>query len=64
MATILSKYPDVFDNSVGKLEGKLHLYTKEDVTPSKAAPRESPLSVKNIFIAEIKDLQEKALLKK
>ena len=56
MATILSKYPDVFDNSVGKLEGKLHLYTKEDVTPSKAAPREIPLSVKNKFIAEIKDL--------
>ena len=42
MATILSKYPDVFDDSVGKLEGELHLYTKQDVTPSKAAPRRSP----------------------
>ena len=40
MANILSKYPAVFDNSVGKLGGELHLYTKEDVTPSKAAPRE------------------------
>jgi len=28
MPTILSKYPDVFDNSLGKLEGELQLYTK------------------------------------
>ena len=60
MATILSKYPDVFDDSVGKLEGKLHLYAKQDVTPSKAAPREIPLSVKNKFIF----FNNKALLKK
>ena len=33
MANILSKYPDVFDNGVGKLEGELYLYTKQDVTP-------------------------------
>ena len=64
MANILSKYPDVFDNSVGKLEGELHLYTKQDVTPSKAAPREIPLSVKNKFIAEIKDLQEQGIIEK
>ena len=80
MATILSKYPDVFDDSVnlymynykflilssifvffppffsstrivlikvvsvGKLEGELHLYTKQDVTPLKAAPSEIALS--------------------
>ena len=64
MANILSKYPAVFDNSVGKLEGELHLYTKQDVTPSKAAPREIPLSVKNKFIAEIKDLQEQGIIEK
>ena len=64
MANILSNYPAVFDNSVGKLEGELHLYTKQDVTPSKAAPREIPLSVKNKFIAEIKDLQEQGIIEK
>ena len=64
MANILSKYPAVFDNSVGKLEGELHLYTKQDVTPSKAAPREIPLLVKNKFIAEIKDLQEQGIIEK
>ena len=64
MANILSKYPAVFDNSVGKLEGELHLYTKQDVTSSKAAPREIPLSVKNKFIAEIKDLQEQGIIEK
>jgi len=64
MPTILSKYPDVFDNSLGNLEGKLHLYTKQDVTPSKAAHREIPLSVKNKFIAEVKDLQEQGIIEK
>ena len=64
MPTILSKYPDVFDNSVGKLEGELHLYTTQDVTPSKAAPREIQLSVKNNFIAEVKDLQEQGIIEK
>ena len=64
MATILTNYPDVFDDSVGKLEGELHLYMKQDVTPSKAAPREIPLSVKNKFIAEVKDLQEQGIIEK
>ena len=64
MATILTNYPDVFDDSVGKLEGELHLYTKQDVTPSKAAPREISLSVKNKSIAEVKDLQEQGIIEK
>ena len=53
-----------FDDSVGKLEGELHLYTKEDVSLSKAAPREIPLCVKNEFIAEVKDLQEQGIIEK
>ena len=64
MATISTSYPDVFDDSVEKLEGELHLYMKQDVTPSKAAPREIPLSVKNKFIAEVKDLQEQGIIEK
>ena len=64
VATILSKYPDVFDDIVGKLDGEQHLYTKQDVTPSKAAPREIPLSIKNKFIAEFKDLQEQGIIEK
>ena len=64
MANILSKYPDVFDNSVGKLEGALHLYTKQDVTSSKAAPRKIPVSAQKKFIAEIKDLQEPGIIEK
>ena len=64
MATTLTNYPDVFDDSVGKLEGELLLYTKQDVTPSKVAPREIPLSVKNKFIAEVKDLQEQGIIEK
>ena len=64
METILSKYSQVFDDTIGKFEGELHLYTKQECTPHKTAPREIPLSVKNNFIAEIKDLQEQGILEK
>jgi len=49
---------------VRKFEGELHLYTKQDVTPHKTPPRETPLSVKNNFIAELKDLQDQGILEK
>ena len=64
MDSILANYSDVFDDSVGKLEGTLHLYTRDDVPPHKTAPREIPLSVKDNFIAEVKDLQEQGILEK
>ena len=58
----LSNYADVFNDSIGKLEGELHLYTRDDVLPHKTAPREVPLSVKNNVIAEVKYLQEQGIL--
>ena len=64
LQTIQCKYPEVFENCVGKLDGELHLYSKQDVTPTKAAPREIPLSVKHKFIAEVKDLQEQGIIEK
>ena len=64
METILSNYSQVFDDTIGKFEGELHLYTKQECPPHKTAPREIPLSVKNNFIAEIKDLQEQGILEK
>ena len=59
---ILANYSDVFDDSIGKLEGTLHLYRRDDVPPHKTAPREIPLPVKDNFIAEVKDLQEQGIL--
>ena len=44
--------------------GELHFYTKQDVTPTKAAPREILLFVKNKFIAEIKYLREQGIIEK
>ncbi|XP_068692890.1 uncharacterized protein [Montipora foliosa] len=64
LQTIHCKDPEVFENCVGKLDGELHLYTKQDVTPTKAAPKEIPLSVKNKFIAEVKDLEEQGIIEK
>ena len=35
MKTILTNYPKIFDDSLGKVESTLHLYTKDDDTPHK-----------------------------
>ena len=64
LETILTNYPQVFDDSIGKFEGELHLHTSHDVTPHKTAPRETPLSVKNNFIAEVKVMFSKLKTKK
>ena len=64
LETILTNYPQIFDDSIGKFEGELHLHTSNDVTPHKTAPREIPLSVKNNFIAEVKDLQQQGIIEK
>ena len=58
MQAILSKHPDVFDNTVGKLEDELNHYMNQDVTPAKAASRDILLSEKNNFIVEFKDIQD------
>ena len=55
MDSILANYSDAFDDSIRKLKGTLHLYTRDDVPPHKTAPREIPLSVKDNFIAEVKE---------
>lgn len=48
---------------IGKWEGELHL-AKQYVTPTKVAPMEIPLSVKNDYNAEKKDFQEKGIIEK
>ena len=62
METILTNYPKIFDDSVGTFESTLHLYTRDDVTPHKTAPREIPRFVKNNLIAEVQDLQQQVIL--
>ena len=64
LEAILTNYPQVFDDSVRKFEGELHLHTSNDATPHKTAPREIPLSVKKNFIAEVKDLQQQGIIEK
>ena len=38
LEAILTNYPQVFDDSVRKFEGELHLHTSNAVTPHKTAP--------------------------
>ena len=64
MDTILANYSEGFDDSIRKVEGPLHFYTWDHVPIHKTAPQEIPLSVKNNFIAEVKDIQEQGILEK
>ena len=44
LKTVLTNYPQVVGDSIGKFDCELHLYTS-NLTPHKTAPREIPLSV-------------------
>ena len=37
LEAIPTNYPQVFDDSIGKSDGELHLHTSNDVTPHKTA---------------------------
>ena len=45
LMTVLTNYTQVFGDSIEKFDGKLHLYTSNNITPHKRAPREIPLFV-------------------
>lgn len=63
METVLSYYSNAFADTIGKLGGELHLYTKQDINPHKTAPREILRPVKNNFVAEVKSFKKKAYWK-
>ena len=66
MAAIPSKYPDVFDDSVGKLEGELHLtFTRNKILlHRKQLPGRSLCLSKTNLLLKSKIFKKKALLKK
>ena len=66
METILSKYPDVFDDSVGKLEGELHLSFARNkiLLHRKQLPGRSLCLSKTNLLLKSKIFKKKALLKK
>ena len=52
-----NKYPDVFDNGLGKLHGKVHLQVDPACQPVIFPARKEPVSVKDKFKGELKRLQ-------
>ena len=54
---LANKYPDVFDNGLGKLPGKVHLQVDPACQPVILPARKVPVSVKDKFKAELKRLQ-------
>jgi len=53
-----NKYPDVYDNGLGKLPGKVHLQVDPGCQPMILPARKVPVSVKEKFKAELKRLQD------
>lgn len=54
---VISKYDDVFDGGLGRLEGLLHLEVDESVRPVKLPVRKVPLAIRNDLERELKRLQ-------
>jgi len=55
---LTNKYPEVFDNGLGKLPGKVHLQVDPVCQPAILPDRKVPLSVKEKFKAELERLQD------
>ena len=55
---LANKYPDVFDNGLGKLSGRVHLQVDPGCQPVILPARKVPVSVKEKFKAEPKRLQD------
>ena len=55
---LANKYPDVFDNGLGKLPGKVHLQVDPACQPVIPPARKLPVSVKEKFKAKFKRLQD------
>jgi len=55
---LTNKYPDVFDDGLGKLPGKVHLQVDPVCQPVVLPARKVPVSVKEKFKAELKRLQD------
>ena len=55
---LANKYPDVFDNGLGKLPGKGHLQVDPACQPVILPARKVPVSVEDKFKAELKRLQD------
>ena len=45
LMTVLTNYTQVFGDSIERFDGELYLYTSNNITPLKRAPREIPLFV-------------------
>ena len=55
---LANKYPDVFDNGLGKLPGKVHLHVDPAYQSVILPASKVPVSVKEKFKAELKRLQD------
>ena len=61
---VISKYGDVFDDSVGLLDGVYHIETDANVTPVKHAPRRIPMAIRAQLKGELDDLEKRGIIAK
>ncbi|KAK2725781.1 hypothetical protein QYM36_000313 [Artemia franciscana] len=60
---ILSEYEDIFQG-IGKLEGKCHIYLKENCQPTVQPPKRIPISMQDQFKAELSRPETLGVIKK
>lgn len=61
---IVSKYADVFDGTLGKLEGKVHLHVNPDAVPVSLPCRSVPVSIRKKLKTELERLEQIGVLSK
>jgi hypothetical protein len=59
---VLNKYADVCGDELGRMEGKVHLETDPNVTPTVCPPQRVPLAMKGKLKAEIERLTERQVI--
>ena len=60
--TVMSEYPDVFGEELGRMEGKVHLETDPNVAPTVMPPRRVPIALKEKLKNELDRLTQRKVI--
>ena len=60
--TVISEYPDVFGEELGRREGKVHLETDPNVAPTVMPPRRVPVALKEKLKNELDGLTQRKVI--
>ena len=61
---VIERYPDVFDENVGLLEGCYHIKINNSIVPTQHAPRRIPVAIRDQLERELIDLEQRGVIAK